>query len=130
MLGIYLDDYRSKKGNRTFIYTVECTPEEKEALEDAKGDNYKEDANGKPLFYTINYVGEEIDIIITTNGNVIAKNSEFEKMNSLAKQFGGNLGEQIAAKAAESLMSNMLRRPVQVSKPAFVEKEVEDLSQV
>ena len=109
MKGQYLDSYVSKKGADTFIYTVDCTPEEKAAIKEAKGEFYREDASGKPLFYTTRYVGETPKLILTTNGNLVADMSEMKKKASLARQFGGNLGDQFAAAAAADILADMKR---------------------
>ena len=109
MKGQYLDSYVSKKGADTFIYTVSCTPEEKAAIKEAKGGFYREDASGNPLFYTSRYVGETPKLILTTNGNLVADMSEMKKKASLARQFGGNLGDQFAAAAAADILAEMKR---------------------
>jgi hypothetical protein len=105
-------DYMSKKGNPTFVYAVTGEKAELAAYAKAQGVNHrvvgKDDprglAEGTVLFFTTRYVGETGKLVITSNGNVVADMSDFRKADSLSKQFGGNLGEAIAAQAALSLL--------------------------
>lgn len=104
----YLKVYVSKKGNDTFIYTVEGTQEELAEYKEAKGEFHRvDDETGKPLFFNTNYVGETCNLEITTNGNVVADTSELKKAISLAKQTGGNLGDAVAAGAGQMLLNTM-----------------------
>ena len=42
--------------------------------------------------------------MITSNGNVVADMSDFRKAESLASQYGGNLGQELAKASAASLL--------------------------
>lgn len=100
-----LGSYRSKKGNLTFRYAVSGTKEQLEAFAKAQGEFHRVDeATGTPLWFTTNFAGNTGSLIITQNGKVVADMTEFEKANSLAKQFGGNLGQELARHAAATLM--------------------------
>lgn len=47
------NEYRSSKtGAPVFVYTVQGTPEELAAYKTAQGDNYRENEDGKPLFFS------------------------------------------------------------------------------
>lgn len=105
-------DYISKKGNSVFVYSVEGDKPEMAAYAKAQGANLrlvgKDDprglAEGTVLFFTTRFVGDNGSLVITSNGNVVADMSDFRKADSLSKQFGGNLGDAIAAQAALSLL--------------------------
>lgn len=97
--------YRSKnKGVPVFRYEVSGTKEELEAYELAQGDNYRETEDGKPLFFTTRFAGKTVDLIITQSDKVIADMSQYEAAASLAKQYGGDLGAELAKAAAAQLL--------------------------
>jgi len=67
-----------------FVYHVKGTAQELADYKKAKGEQYREDQDsGHPLFYSVNYVGENCPLIITTNGNVVADTSMMRKANNL-----------------------------------------------
>jgi hypothetical protein len=86
-----------------FVYQVSGTDEQLNAYKHAQGINYREDeTTGKPLFFTPQYVGDEVTIIITTNGRVVADTSAFKKAKSLAGQYDF-MKDHIAAALVSSL---------------------------
>jgi hypothetical protein len=79
--------YVSKKGNVTFVYVVNGKDNEIESYRDAQGANYREfedesnpsnPLNGKPLWFTTRALAPEVELEITTNGNVVLKESTEE----------------------------------------------------
>jgi hypothetical protein len=125
----FVRSYTSRKGNKTFVYVVTGKAEDLAEYKALQGDNYREDEQGNPLWFTTRFAGTNVDLIITTNKKIVPDMSEYDQAASLAEQFGGNLGEAIAKAAAEKLIGNMGRQlSANVSAPA--EKKVEDLSQV
>lgn len=99
--------YKSKNGNTVFVYSVSGKAEELEAFAKAQGDNHRVDeATGKPLWFTTRCIGQTGELIITTNGKVVPDMSAFDQAASLAKQYGGNLGDQLAKAAAEQLLGH------------------------
>jgi hypothetical protein len=93
-------------GNTVFVYGVTGTAEELARYKEVQGANYKEDENGNPLFFTTNFAGDSPELIITQKNKVIADMSDFAAAASLSKQFGGNLGQELARAAAEKLMGH------------------------
>lgn len=93
-------------GNTVFVYGVTGTPEELAKYKEVQGANYKEDENGNPLFFTTNFAGDSCELIITQKNKVIADMSDFAAAASLSKQFGGNLGQELARAAAERLLGS------------------------
>lgn len=90
-----------------FVYSVAGSPEELSKLREVQGNYHRTDkVTGVDLWFTTRYAGEEVPLIITQNNKVIADMSEFKKLDSLSKQFGGNLGEQIAKQAAAMLFKS------------------------
>lgn len=113
-------NYRSKNGHDVFRYLVSGTPAElaayKAAVEE-DGDFYREDEKGTPLFFTINYSGDVVNLIITTNGNVVADNSDIVKLESMVAQSSGQIQQELAKLAAAKIMSSVfgaIAQPVAV----------------
>lgn len=96
--------YTSKNGNKTFVYAVSGTKEELEKYKTAQGDNYREAEDGTPLWFTTRSVGSSGELIITTNGKIVPDMSAFDNAASLAKQYGGNLGDALAKHAVDALL--------------------------
>jgi hypothetical protein len=94
---------KSETGNKVFVYGVSGTNEELAKYHELQGENYKEDVDGTPLFFTTRSCGQGCDLIITTNNRIIPDMSAFDAAASLAKQYGGNLGEELAKAAAAQL---------------------------
>ena len=106
MLRIKLErSYTSPRGNRVFVYSVAGTTEELASFETAQGDNHRTDKDTqKPLWFTTRCVGETGSLIITANGKVVPDMSAFDMAASLASQYGGNLGAELARASAEKLV--------------------------
>ena len=98
--------YKSKNGNTVFVYAVSGSTEQLDAFKKAQGINYREDDKGVPLFFTVRCVGDSGTLIITSTGRVVPDMSAFDQANSLAKQYGGNFGQEIARVAAEKLLGS------------------------
>ena len=96
--------YTSPKGNKVFVYAVSGTKAELEAYKKAQGDFYREAEDGTPLWFSTRSVGNTGKLIITTNGKVVPDMSAFDNAASLAKQYGGNLGEELAKHAVAQLL--------------------------
>lgn len=96
--------YTSKNGNKVFVYAVSGSKEQLEKFKTAQGENYREAEDGTPLWFTTRSVGNNGELIITTNGKVVPDMSSFDQAASLAKQYGGNLGEELAKHAAAQLL--------------------------
>ena len=97
--------YKSKNGNRTFVYTVTGSNAEMEDYREAQGEYYREDEKtNQALWFTTKCIGKTGTLLITDNGNVVPDMSEFDEAASLAEQYGGNLGEMLAREAAQRLL--------------------------
>ncbi len=113
--------YKSKNGNTVFVYAVTGTQDQLESFATAQGENHRVDeSTGTPLWFTTRCVGQSGNLIITSNGKVVPDMSAFDQAASLAAQYGGNFGEQLARMAAEKLMSGAVKSTVapQISTPA------------
>jgi hypothetical protein len=100
-----LRSYRSKNGNATFVYTVKGNKADIAAFTEAQGDYYREDdTSGQPLWFTTRCIGQTGKLIVTTNGNIVPDMSAFDQASSLAEQYGGNFGAELARAAAQSLV--------------------------
>lgn len=101
----FIRSYRSKKGNTTFVYGISGSKEQLAAYAKSQGEFHTVDeTTGTPLWFTTRFVGKNANLIITTNNKCIADMSAFDQADSLAKQYGGNLGEQLAKTAAQQLL--------------------------
>jgi hypothetical protein len=96
--------YRSQKGNTVFVYTVEGTPAQIDAYKAAQGDNYRETEDGTSLWFTTRCIGNNGTLIITEKGKIVPDMSAFEQAASLAKQFGGNFGQELAKQAVANIL--------------------------
>lgn len=112
-----LRSYTSKKGNKTFVYAVTGSKEQLAAYKEAQGENYREAEDGTPLWFTVRCVGERGTLIITTNGKVVPDMSAFDQAASIAAQYGGNFGQELARMAAASLLGAQHNTPVQQATP-------------
>jgi len=100
-----LRSYRSKNGNATFVYAVSGNQADLEAFKSAQGEYYREDEKtGSPLWFTTRCVGDNGKLIITTNGKVVPDMSAFDQAASIAAQYGGNFGQELARQAAQSIL--------------------------
>lgn len=96
--------YKSKNGNTVFVYAVTGTNAQIEAYKAAQGDQYRESEDGASLWFTTRCVGNSGSLIITAKGKVVPDMSAFEQAASLAKQYGGNFGQELAKMAAAQLV--------------------------
>lgn len=96
--------YRNKKGNLVFRYAVKGSEAQLEAYKQAQGEFYRETDDGQALWFSSRNVGKRAELILTSNGKIIADMSEFDAAASLAAQYGGNLGQELAKHAASVLM--------------------------
>lgn len=113
-----LRSYTSKNGNKVFVYAVSGTPEQLAKFKAAQGDNYREAEDKTPLWFTTRSVGASGELIITTNGKVVPDMSAFDNAASLAKQYGGNLGTELAKAAVAQLLGNGASASVAASVPS------------
>ena len=109
-----IDSGRSypKNGQMVFVFHVTGTEAELEQYKKAQGENYREDEEtGHPLAFTTNYPGPECNMLITRNGKAVMDTSELDRMASLSKRFGGNMGQEIAKMAADRFVSKFMKAP-------------------
>lgn len=86
-------------GTTVFIYQVSGNEKELQQLEEAQGDQYRLDENsGKPLFFTTNYIDDNISLIITENNKVVADDSEIAKLASIVGQYGADVAKLLLMK--------------------------------
>jgi len=125
----YQREYVSKAGNPTFVYVVTGSEKELAEFKSIQGDFYREDdKTGQALWFTTRAVGPTGKLIITSNGNIVPDMSKFNQAASLAKQFGGNLGQELARAAAQDLLglsSNNSSAEEVPAEPAKVVEHVE-----
>lgn len=122
-----LRSYRSKNGNATFVYKVNANATDLESFKEAQGDYYREDTDGTPLWFTTRCIGKSGKLLITTNGNVTPDMSSFDQAASLASQYGGNFGQELAKSAAQAILGTAApSAPVET--PQAQEQDLDDLS--
>lgn len=104
--------YRSKNGNATFVYSVSGSASDLAAYQDAQGEFYREDeTTGTPLWFTTRCVGKVGNLIITTKGNIVPDMSAFDQASSIAAQYGGNFGQELAKQAAMEILGSSPSAP-------------------
>lgn len=95
--------YRSKNGTPTFVYTVNGTKEELVAYKKAQGTYYREQEDGTPLWFTTRFIGDNGELLVTSNGNVVPDMSKLDKQASLVAQYGGNFGDVLAKQGLDKI---------------------------
>lgn len=96
-------DYRSQKGNVTFVYTVSGSEENLKEYERVQGEFLRKNDEGKMLYFTTRAMGMSGQIIITANDKIVPNMTELNMAASLSAQFGGNLGQEMAKLHAAKL---------------------------
>lgn len=117
--GTFARSYKKRNKNNelvdVFVYHVTGSKEALAEYEKVQGEFLRTDeATGKHIFFSTRYVGDNAKLIITEKGNVVPDMSEYAKAHSLASQFGGNLGQELARNAAAKLMGG---QPATVATP-------------
>jgi hypothetical protein len=97
--------YRSKNGNVTFVYEVIGSKEMIAKYEELQGEFFRKSEEGVALWFTTRCIGNTGKLIITTNDKIVPDMSAFDQAESLAKQYGGNFGAEVAKAAAQRLVS-------------------------
>jgi len=99
------------------------------AFKEAQGEFYREDeTTGSPLWFTTRCVGDNGKLIITTNGKVVPDMSAYDQAASIAAQYGGNFGQELAKQAAMSILGNKgTSAPVETPAPVAKEGDLGDL---
>lgn len=120
-----LRSYRSRNGNPTFVYGVKGSASDLEAFKNAQGQYYREDDNGTPLWFTTRCIGQQGELIITTNGNIVPDMSKFDQAASLAAQYGGNFGQELAKAAVAAINGNTPATDMQTA-PTEQPQQVDD----
>lgn len=119
-LGMYV----SRNGNDTFRYKVSGSPDALSAYEQAQGQYYTvDDVTGDVLWFTTRYAGEKAILVVTDAGKIYPDMSTYAKQASLAKQFGGNLGQELAKSAVAKLIGST---PATTAEPAQPTRKVTD----
>ena len=128
MKATLLRSYKKRDtGSIVFVYTVTGSKEQLEAFKEIQGAYYTEDPINGPLWFTTKCVGQQCPLIITSKGNLCADTSAFDQAASLAAQYGGNLGQELARAAAQQLMGN--RNPIAAA-PVAADPVFDDASEV
>lgn len=130
MKASYLRSYRKQEtGNLVFVYKVDGSKEELESYKKAQGEYHTIDKKDGVLWFSPQFSGPEVSLIITSKGKVVADMSQFDMAQSLAEQYKGTeLGSEIAKQATAMLLGNMnaskASAPIEAPK---VESKPEDL---
>ena len=129
----FIRSYKSRNGNATFVYGVTGNNVDLEAFKTAQGEFFREDEHGTPLWFTTRFVGKVGSLIITTNGNIVPDMSAFDQAASIAAQYGGNLGAELAKTAAMQLLGFSVDTedaPVASTAPKAEEAKAEDIGEL
>lgn len=99
--------YKSSNGNTVFVYDVKAVGKELEEFVTAQGDYHREDTETKsPLWFTTRCIGNSGKLVITSKGKVVPDMSAFEQAASIAKQYGGNFGQELARASVAQLLGH------------------------
>jgi len=117
--------YRSQNGNATFVYGVTGSDADLKEYQDAQGEYYREDDEGTPLWFTTRCVGNNGSLIITTKGNIVPDMSAFDQAASIASQYGGNFGQELAKQAAQGILGGSSASSAPTTAPSAKAEEAE-----
>jgi hypothetical protein len=102
----FVRSYRAKgKGTVTFVYAVSGSEDNLKEYERIQGDFLRKDDKGVNLWFTTRFVGNSAKLIITEKDSIVPDMSAFDQAASLATQYGGNLGQELARTAAAQLLN-------------------------
>jgi hypothetical protein len=77
------------------------------------------------LWFTTRCIGKQGSLIITTNGNVVPDMSAFDQAASIAQQYGGDFGQELARSAAQNVLGTAA--PSTSATPEAQEQSADDL---
>ena len=131
MKAVFLRNYRkANTGNVVFVYKVTGTKEELAQYKTAQGEYFTEDAKDGILWFSPQFVGQSVELLITSKGKVVADMSKFDMAQSLVNQYQGALGAEIAKQAVSMLLgAEFGAQSAPASEPKQIEasQESEDL---
>jgi len=117
------------KGIDVYVYTVTGSKEELAKFKAAQGEQFREDEQGNPLFFTQKVLPRSIDLGISTKTNRVFPNtSEMDNINNLANQYKGVLGQEIARLGAAQIL-NSLGKGTATSAPVTAEVAANGLAE-
>lgn len=96
--------YRSPKGNPVFVYKVDGKAADLDSFRLAQGKYYREDDQGSPLWFTTRCIGNQGTLIITKNNKVVPDMSAFDQAASIASQYGGDFGQELAKATVNQIL--------------------------
>ena len=83
-------------GTTVFVYQVSGSEKELEQFQTAEGDNYRlDEQTGKPIWFTTRFIDDNIELEITQNNRVVAKDDELSKLQSLVQQYGVDVAKLV-----------------------------------
>ena len=130
MKGKNIRKYVNDKGNDVYVYVLKCSEKEQEEYEGAQGEFYREDEEGKPLWFSPDFHGDVIKVGITSKGKIFADTSEMDKIASLSKKYEGTeLGTQLAKAGADKMLADLLGGSFKPSAPTAKEPESTEKSE-
>lgn len=116
--------YTKSTGTKVYKYALNVNATELTALKEAQGDFYTEGDDGRPLWFSVNFVTKNPKVNISSKGNLYADMSEFDQAVSLAEQYKGTaLGAELAKQAAIMLLGNTTAAAPVAAAPAPVAVE-------
>lgn len=114
-----LDENGRKILTTKFIYTIDGEDEDvQKYLEIKAGEGYDmfDQKLNKVLFFSNQFHGNDIELKITTNNNIVVDTSEMDKVKSYVVANGGDWGQIVTQKAlAELNFSNIFGAPTKKS---------------
>lgn len=125
-----LDDNGRKILSTKFIYTIDGEEEQVQKYLDIKaGEGYDmfDQTLGKVLFFSNQFHGNEIQLKITTNNNIVVDTSEMDRVKSFVEANGGNWGQVVTQKALNELnFGNIFSVPTKKTTAVPTPKTVEE----
>ena len=83
-------------GTTVFVYNVSGPQASLDQFQEAEGDNFRlDEETGKPIWFTTRFIDDNIELEITKNGRVVAKDDELSKLASLVSQYGVDVAKLV-----------------------------------
>ena len=130
MKGKLIRQYTNANGRKVFVYAISGSESQLAEFEASQGQYFRTDDTGNPLFFSIDYHGENAKFGISSKGKVYADTSQIDKISALvSKHEGTQLGAELAKEGARQLLGNLVQTntppAVQPSTPESVEQAEE-----
>jgi len=95
-------------------------------LTQEKGYNVNEHADGRVLFFTLDFSGNFAEVKITTGGAIVINDEALKQLQSLTKKTSGVLQEKLAEQGVAMLLGNIFKSKSSGASSSTIERASEE----